>query len=116
MQDLEDVLILPKATHDSEPSWFGFILSVRSEAPFTRDELVQHLEKNLIGTRLLFGGNLIKQPAYKDREYRVIGDLINTDYVMNNTFWIGLYPGLTEDMLKYTASMMKDFCRSNACV
>jgi CDP-4-dehydro-6-deoxyglucose reductase, E1 len=111
LQDLEDVLILPEATSDSEPSWFGFILSVRSGAHFTRNELVQHLEKNLIGTRLLFGGNLIRQPAYKYQKYRVIGDLVNTDYVMNNTFWIGLYPGLTEDMLKYTASIIHQFCR-----
>jgi CDP-4-dehydro-6-deoxyglucose reductase, E1 len=116
LQDLEDVLILPEATPDSEPSWFGFILSVRSDAPFTRNELVQHLEKNLIGTRLMFGGNLIRQPAYKDQKYRVIGNLDNTDYVMNNTFWIGLYPGLTEDMLKYTASIVRDFCRSKVCV
>jgi CDP-4-dehydro-6-deoxyglucose reductase, E1 len=116
LQDLEDVLILPEATYDSEPSWFGFILSVRSGASFTRNELVQYLEKNLIGTRLLFGGNLIRQPAYKDQKYRVIGNLDNTDYVMNNTFWIGLYPGLTEDMLKYTASIMRDFCRSKVCV
>lgn len=116
LQDLEDFLILPETTSDSEPSWFGFILSVRSDAPFTRNDLVQHLEKNLIGTRLLFGGNLIRQPAYKDQKYRVIGDLSNTDYVMNNTFWIGLYPGLTEDMLKYTASTMRDFCRSKVCV
>jgi CDP-4-dehydro-6-deoxyglucose reductase, E1 len=116
LQDLEDVLILPEATHDSEPSWFGFILSVRPGATFARNELVQHLEKNLIGTRLLFGGNLIRQPAYKDQKYRVIGNLDNTDYVMNNTFWIGLYPGLTEDMLKYTASIMRDFCRSKVCV
>jgi CDP-4-dehydro-6-deoxyglucose reductase, E1 len=107
LQDLEDVLILPEATPESEPSWFGFILSVRSDAPFTRNELVQHLEKNLVGTRLLFGGNLIRQPAYKDQNYRVIGDLSNTDYVMNNTFWIGLYPGLTEEMLKHVITIIK---------
>jgi CDP-4-dehydro-6-deoxyglucose reductase, E1 len=111
LQDLEDVLILPEATYDSEPSWFGFVLSIRSTASFTRNELVQHLEKNLIGTRLLFGGNLIRQPAYKHQNYRVIGDLVNTDYVMNNTFWIGLYPGLKEDMLKYTTNIIRDFCR-----
>jgi CDP-4-dehydro-6-deoxyglucose reductase, E1 len=107
LQDLEDILILPEATYESEPSWFGFILSVRANAPFTRNELVQHLEKNLIGTRLLFGGNLIRQPAYKDQKYRVIGDLVNTDYVMNNAFWIGLYPGLTEEMLKHVVTIIK---------
>lgn len=112
LQGLEDVLILPEPTPDSEPSWFGFILSVRDNADFTRNELVQHLEKNLIGTRLLFGGNLIRQPAYKDCKYRVVGDLTNTDYVMNNTFWIGLYPGLTNNMLTYVASVIHQFCRN----
>jgi CDP-4-dehydro-6-deoxyglucose reductase, E1 len=112
LKDLEDVLILPEATYDSEPSWFGFILSVRETADFTRNELVQHLEKNKIATRLLFGGNLIRQPAYKDLNYRVVGDLSNTDRVMNNAFWIGLYPGLTEEMLKYTASIVHHFCRN----
>jgi CDP-4-dehydro-6-deoxyglucose reductase, E1 len=116
LQDLEDVLILPAATPDSEPSWFGFILSVRDTADFTRNELVQHLEKNLIATRLLFGGNLIRQPAYKDLNYRVVGDLSNTDRVMNNAFWIGLYPGLTEEMLAYTAAIVRQFCRSKVCV
>jgi CDP-4-dehydro-6-deoxyglucose reductase, E1 len=116
LQDLEDVLILPEATSDSEPSWFGFILSVRETADFTRNDLVQHLEENKITTRLLFGGNLIRQPAYKDLNYRVIGDLSNTNRVMNNAFWIGLYPGLTEEMLKYTASVMRQFCRSKVCV
>jgi CDP-4-dehydro-6-deoxyglucose reductase, E1 len=116
LQDLEDVLILPEPTPDSDPSWFGFILSVRDTAEFTRNELVQHLEKNLIATRLLFGGNLIRQPAYKDLNYRVIGNLNNTDRVMNNAFWIGLYPGLTEDMLKYTAATIHQFCRSKVCV
>jgi CDP-4-dehydro-6-deoxyglucose reductase, E1 len=116
LQDLADVLILPGTTSDSEPSWFGFILSVRDIADFTRNELVQHLEKNLIATRLLFGGNLIRQPAYKDLNYRVVGDLSNTDRVMNNAFWIGLYPGLTEEMLAYTATIVRQFCRSKVCV
>jgi CDP-4-dehydro-6-deoxyglucose reductase, E1 len=116
LQDLEDVLILPEAAADSEPSWFGFILSVKDNAPFTRNELVQHLEKNLIVIRLLFAGNLTRQPAYKDLNYRVIGDLSNTDRVMNNAFWIGLYPGLTEEMLKHTVSIIHQFCRSKVCV
>jgi CDP-4-dehydro-6-deoxyglucose reductase, E1 len=114
LQDLEDILILPEATPDSEPSWFGFILSVRSGASFTRNELVQYLEKNLIGTRLLFGGNLIRQPAYKDQKYRVIGDLANTDYVINNTFWIGLYPGLTEEILKYASTKIREFVKGTS--
>jgi CDP-4-dehydro-6-deoxyglucose reductase, E1 len=111
LQELEDVLILPEATPDSDPSWFGFILSVRENAPFTRNELVQHLEKNSIGTRLLFGGNILRQPAYKNINCRVVGELDNTDRVMNDSFWIGLYPGLTEEMLKYSANAIHDFCK-----
>jgi CDP-4-dehydro-6-deoxyglucose reductase, E1 len=116
LQELEDVLILPEATPDSDPSWFGFILSVRENAPFTRNELVQHLEKNSIGTRLLFGGNILRQPAYKNINCRVVGELDNTDRVMNDSFWIGLYPGLTEEMLKYMVGTIDRFCRGKVCV
>jgi CDP-6-deoxy-D-xylo-4-hexulose-3-dehydrase len=111
LQDLQDVLLLPEAAPNSEPSWFGFLLSVKENAPFTRNELVQHLEEKRIGSRLLFGGNMVRQPAYKDSTYRVIGDLKNTDYVMENTFWIGLYPGLTEEMLDYVISVIHQFCQ-----
>jgi CDP-6-deoxy-D-xylo-4-hexulose-3-dehydrase len=111
LQDLQDVLLLPKPAPNSEPSWFGFLLSVKENAPFTRNELVQHLEEKRIGSRLLFGGNMVRQPAYKDSTYRVIGDLKNTDYVMENTFWIGLYPGLTEEMFDYVISVIHQFCR-----
>ena len=96
LQDLQDVLLLPEATANSEPSWFGFLLSVKESAPFTRNQLVQHLELKRIGTRLMFAGNLIRQPAYKGLNYRVIGDLKNTDWVMQNSFWLGLFPSLTE--------------------
>jgi len=111
LQDLQDVLLLPEAAPNSEPSWFGFLLSVKENAPFTRNELVQHLEEKRIGSRLLFGGNMVRQPAYKDSTYRVIGDLKNTDYVMESTFWIGLYPGLTEKMLDYVISVIHQFCQ-----
>jgi CDP-6-deoxy-D-xylo-4-hexulose-3-dehydrase len=111
LQDLQDVLILPEPAPNSEPSWFGFLISVKENAPFTRNELVQHLEEKRIGSRLLFGGNMVRQPAYKDSTYRVIGDLKNTDYVMENTFWIGLYPGLTEEMLDYVVSVIRQFCK-----
>ena len=90
---LSDVLMLPEATPGSEPSWFGFPIGVRPEAPFSRDRLVRHLDSLKIGTRLLFGGNLIRQPAYQDVEYRVVGDLSCSDFVMRSVFWIGLYPG-----------------------
>ena len=110
LQDLQDFLLLPEPATNSEPSWFGFLLSVKQNAPFTRNQLVQHLEEKRIGSRLLFGGNLVRQPAYKGLNFRVIGDLSNTDYVMENTFWIGLYPGLTLEMLDYVLSVIHQFC------
>lgn len=106
---LQDMLILPESTPQAEPSWFGFPIAVREDAPFRRDEIIRELESKRIGTRLLFGGNLVRQPAYKDVEYRVVGDLKNTDFVMRNVFWIGLYPGLTEEMLDYTADVIAGF-------
>ncbi len=111
LKPLEDFLLLPESTPDAEPSWFGFPIGVREHAPFRRDELIRELESRHIGTRLLFGGNLTRQPAYKDVEFRVIGDLNNTDFVMNNVFWIGLYPGLTDEMLNYTIETIAAFCR-----
>jgi CDP-4-dehydro-6-deoxyglucose reductase, E1 len=99
--DLSEYFILPEATTNSDPSWFGFLLTVRSSASFTRNQVVQYLNKNQIATRLLFGGNLIKQPAYKNISHRTVGNLNNTDFIMNNSFWIGLYPGLTDEMLEY---------------
>ena len=109
---LADLLMLPEATPRSEPSWFGFPMGVRPEAPFSRDQLVRHLDSLRIGTRLLFGGNLIRQPAYNDVEYRVVGDLSCSDFAMRNVFWIGLYPGLTQPMLQYVADRIHDFVRT----
>ena len=108
---LEDVLILPEATPNSDPSWFGFPLTVRDDAPFTRDDLTRALDANKIATRLLFGGNLIRQPYMKGREYRVVGDLTASDQVMNSTFWIGLYPGLGESHLQYMVEQLTLACR-----
>jgi CDP-4-dehydro-6-deoxyglucose reductase, E1 len=101
LSDLGDIFILPEATAHSDPSWFGFPLAVRAEAPTTRSQVVRFLESRNIATRLLFGGNLLRQPAYRDIERRVIGDLRNTDFVMNNVFWIGLYPGISQTMIDY---------------
>lgn len=101
LRDLEDYFILPEATPGSEPSWFGFPLAVRPDAPFTRDQVVQHLEGHKIGTRLLFAGNLMRQPAYRDVPYRAVGDFANSDFVMDRVFWIGIYPGLSDAMLHY---------------
>jgi CDP-6-deoxy-D-xylo-4-hexulose-3-dehydrase len=111
LRNLEEFLILPRATPGSEPSWFGFPLAVRPGAPFGRDALVRHLESQGVGTRLLFGGNLLRQPAYRDVPRRVVGDLRNTDFVMNNVFWIGLYPGLTPAMLDFVVETVHDFCK-----
>ncbi len=109
LQDLQDVLQLPEATPNSQPSWFGFLISVKNNAPFTRNNLVQYLEQNCIGTRLLFGGNLVRQPLYQGLNYRVVGELSNTDRVMQSVFWVGVFPGLTEEMLTYTASTIRAF-------
>ena len=106
---LDEFLILPKATGHSDPAWFGFPIGVRVDAPFRRDELIRTLEAKKIATRLLFGGNLVRQPAYQDSHYRVQGTLRNTDFVMDNVFWVGVYPGLTSAMLDFVASSIADF-------
>jgi CDP-6-deoxy-D-xylo-4-hexulose-3-dehydrase len=107
LADMEEFLILPQATEGSDPSWFGFPLAVREDAPFTRVEAIGHLEGRRISTRLLFGGNLLRQPAYRGIEHRVVGDLTNTDFVMNNVFWIGVYPGLTISMIDHMAESVR---------
>ncbi len=108
---LQDFLILPEATPDSTPSWFGFPIFVRPEAPFSRDEATHWLDAHKIGTRLLFGGNLIRQPAYQGLNYRVIGDLKQADEVMHRVFWIGVYPGLTKPMLDYVISNLEQLSK-----
>ncbi|MGL3104511.1 DegT/DnrJ/EryC1/StrS family aminotransferase [Bradyrhizobium sp. BR 1432] len=110
--ELEDFFILPEATANSQPSWFGFLLTVRESAPFSRDEIVRHLNDRKIGTRLLFGGDLTRQPYMKNRHYRIHGKLTNSDRVMNQTFWIGVYPGLGAAELDYVISTIGDFCRA----
>lgn len=109
LEPLSHVFMLPEATPDSDPSWFGFPIGVREDAPFTRDQLTRYFDANKIGTRLMFAGNLLRQPAYKDIECRVIGDMKNTDFVMNQVFWLGVFPGLTEPMLDYIVDTTKDF-------
>ena len=106
---LEEYLILPEAAVHSDPSWFGFPIGVRENAPFRREDLTHALDANKIGTRLLFGGNLLRQPAYQDCTYRVAGELRNTDFVMNNVFWVGAYPGLTPPMLDFVAKTITGF-------
>jgi CDP-4-dehydro-6-deoxyglucose reductase, E1 len=109
LDDLEDLLVLPEATAGADPSWFGFPIGVRPGAPINRTHLTRALEAQKIGTRLLFGGNLTRQPAYEGCEFRVIGDLRNTDYVMNSVFWVGVYPGLTKEMLDFVAQTIYSF-------
>jgi CDP-6-deoxy-D-xylo-4-hexulose-3-dehydrase len=102
-------LIMPKATEHSEPSWFGFPITLDPKHPVNREELLRFLDSKKIGTRLMFAGNVLKQPAYKDVDFRVVGDLTNTDIVMMRTFWVGIYPGLTEPMLDYIVENIVEF-------
>jgi len=106
LSDLEEFFILPEATEGAEPSWFGFPLAVRESAPFTRDHIIRHLEANKIATRLLFGGNLVRQPAYRDVPHRIVGQLENSDFVMRQVFWVGVYPGLSTEALNYLIDIM----------
>lgn len=110
-------LILPEPTKNSNPSWFGFLISVKPDAGFTRNELSEYLESKKIQTRNLFAGNLLKHPAFDEMRatgegYRVVGDLTNTDFVMTNTLWVGVYPGMTEEMIHYMISVIKEFVNS----
>ncbi|MBF0401030.1 MAG: lipopolysaccharide biosynthesis protein RfbH [Magnetococcales bacterium] len=114
LADLADRLILPEPTADADPSWFGFLLTVREGAGFTRDQIVAHLEAKKIQTRMLFAGNLLKHPCFDEMRrtgqgYRVVGDLACTDQIMHNTFWVGLYPGMTEQKLAYMVACLKGF-------
>jgi CDP-6-deoxy-D-xylo-4-hexulose-3-dehydrase len=113
LKDLEEFLILPESTPKSNPSWFGFAITVRSSSPINRNTIVEYLNSKNIGTRLLFGGNLLKQPAFQGTPRRIVGDLVNTDLVMNNTFWVGVWPGLEEQALSYVVDSIKEVC-SNA--
>ena len=114
LNGLKDKFILPAATEHSDPSWFGFLLTVKDSAGFTREQIVNHLEASGIQTRMLFAGNMIKHPCFDEMRrdmsgYRVIGDLRNTDLIMNNTFWVGVYPGMTKPMLAYMIKAIKGF-------
>ena len=116
---LKDVpgLILPTAEPSSNPSWFGFLIAVKEDAGFTRNELTGYLEDKKIQTRNLFAGNLIKHPAFDEMRksgegYRVVCELKNTDFIMNNGFWIGVYPGMTPEMLKWMITSIREFCSS----
>jgi CDP-6-deoxy-D-xylo-4-hexulose-3-dehydrase len=122
LKDLGNTLILPESTPGSDPSWFGFMMTVRADAPFTRDALVRHLESKKIQTRMLFAGNLVRQPAMtqlaKDAQsqnrpapFRVVGDLAHTDEVMNRSLWVGVYPGLTDEMKTYVIETIREVAK-----
>jgi CDP-4-dehydro-6-deoxyglucose reductase, E1 len=119
LTDLSDKFILPVATTNSEPSWFGFLLTVRDNAGFSRDEIVKYLESQGIQTRMLFAGNLLRHPCFDEmrksqRGFRVVGRLKNTDRIMNQSFWVGVYPGLHEEQLKYIITSIKEFVLSKS--
>jgi CDP-6-deoxy-D-xylo-4-hexulose-3-dehydrase len=109
LTDCEEFLILPEATEHAEPSWFGFPITLKSNAPVSRVDLLTFLDQEKIGTRLLFAGNLTRQPYLISRTYRASGELVNTDMVMNNTFWIGVQPAIDEEMLTYSANSIRQY-------
>ncbi|OGP74508.1 MAG: lipopolysaccharide biosynthesis protein RfbH [Deltaproteobacteria bacterium RBG_16_49_23] len=113
LKSCEEFLILPEATTNSVPSWFGFPITLRESAGVKRVDLLQYLDEHKIGTRLLFAGNLTRQPYMIGRNFRVSGELTNTDIIMNNTFWIGVYPGLSEEMLSFTVDRLETFLGVN---
>lgn len=112
LKEFGEFLILPEATPGTDPSWFGFPIALRADAPFSRADLINQLEERRIATRRLFGGNLIRQPAYAGIRYRTVGDLANTDFVMNQLFWIGLFPGISGAMVQYVKESLEAICQT----
>ena len=109
LKGYEDYLMLPKVEKNADPSWFGFPIIVKSNPKFTRDEIINYLENNKVATRMLFGGNLTKQPAYKNIDFKIVESLNNTDMIMENLFWIGVYPGISKEKVEYMLNVFKDF-------
>jgi CDP-6-deoxy-D-xylo-4-hexulose-3-dehydrase len=109
LKEFEPYLILPESTKNSDPSWFGFPITLRENVPFSREDLLRHLNDRQIATRLLFAGNITRQPYFIGRNYKTLGPLTNTDNVMKNTFWVGIYPRLTGEMLDYMVEQVKNF-------
>jgi len=109
LESCQEFMVLPEATEHCEPSWFGFPLTLKPHEGISRVELLRYLDQHKIGTRLLFAGNLTRQPYFDEVDYRVVGELANTDRIMNDTFWVGIYPGLTQEHLEYTAQKLEEF-------
>jgi CDP-6-deoxy-D-xylo-4-hexulose-3-dehydrase len=105
----QDWFIFEKATAGSDPSWFAYVVTLSKKAPFTRDELAQYLNANLVETRYLFAGNMVRQPFFEGVPHRIADTLVNTDYIMNNTFFLGTYPGLTDEMISYVEGVLDGF-------
>jgi CDP-6-deoxy-D-xylo-4-hexulose-3-dehydrase len=112
LEKFEKYLVLPEPTPKSNPSWFGFPITVKESAPFSKNDLVNFLSSKLIDTRPLFAGNITKQPYFENISYRVVGNLQNTDLIMNNTFWIGVFPGLTKNMIDYVIEQFNIFMKN----
>ncbi len=113
LKKFDKYFILPEVESKADPSWFGFLITVRKDAGFTRDEIVKYLEDNKIATRMLFAGNIIRQPSFENLNYCVHKNLDNTDFVMNNTFWIGVYPGINKENIKYILEKFSIFMEKN---
>jgi len=111
LKKYEKYFILPKIETKADPSWFGFLVTVRKDAGFTRDEIVKYLENNKIATRMLFAGNIIRHPSFENVNYGVCGNLKNTDIIMNNTFWMGVYPRLSLKMIEYIINKIEKFIK-----
>ena len=117
LKDLKDIFILPKATPKSDPGWFGFLLTLKDGVPFKRNDLVNYLEDHNIQTRNLFAGNITRHPCFstlkESKDYRIIGELKNTDKIMNDSFWVGVYPGMRQEALEYMVDCIKQFVDCN---
>lgn len=112
LSNLEEFFILPKKQRNSDPSWFGFALTIKQSAPFSRPELIKHLDEKNINSRFLFGGNILWQPAYQNTEHREVGSLTNSDTVALSTFWLGVFPGLTNEMIDFVIEVIQEFVNS----
>lgn len=111
LKELQEFFILPEATENCDPSWFGFPVTVKKNKNFTRLDILRYLSDKKIGTRLIFAGNLVKQPYMIKQNYRVSGDLTNTEIIMNDSFWLGVYPGITDEMMDYIIKCINEFCK-----